>query len=90
MRMKLTEHSDSAVTLSYDDDFYPYKRRTERYIGNPGEYIYLVHDDGHTTQPCEHSLWLGNTLIRTGGTLADVIRREWRKGRRYMRDFYKR
>ena len=82
MRMKLTEHGDDNVTIEYDDledDHVDDPNRIiERYVAEPGGYIFQILPNGSTRQPCDRMEGGGDTLSRgMSETLATKIRHEW-------------
>jgi hypothetical protein len=86
MRMKLTEHGDDNVTIEYDDPEDAHNRIIERYVGEPGGYIFQILPNGSTRQPCDRSEGGGNTLSRgMSETLATRIRYEWSRKMRAER-----
>lgn len=68
------------VTVREWDDYYGWVSTT--YRARPGGYVY----DQDGRQPCVGLRSTGDTLMWTHGTLGDLIRREYRRGRRVDRD----
>lgn len=83
-RMRLTAATDDRATIAYTDE--DGLRVERRFYARPGQYITEVLDNGGTTQPCERLSNRGATLIRgQRETVADVIRREWKRRQRALR-----
>ena len=83
MKTKFETDGTGRVTIHYDD--FCGRRITREFTCSPdGGYVQELQYDGGTTQPCEGLAPTGATLIANSReTLIDIIRREYRKMRRW-------
>ena len=84
MRTQIKEITSNRIRVQYVDWL---DQIIDMTIGAPsdGGYVYQILADGSTTQVCDKLASTGSTLIyspKYHGRLIDLIRREYRKGRR--------
>ena len=83
MKTKIQQVTDNTVRLQYtnwmDEDV-----DATLFVPSGGGYVFVLQDDGSTTQICDRLSSTGSTLIYSPqhhGRLVDMIRKEYRKMR---------